>query len=362
MKQINILITGVGAPGTWGTLTSLQGASNYDITLNFIGTDIQKDPIGKYWSHKFYQLPSPDDKTYINKLKKILIDEQIHILLPQTTNELFTISKYKNDLEKTGTLVLCSDHKAITNSNNKLNLLEINSSLDLPTPTFLKFSSLNEFDSLLSQFNYPKNNVVIKPAVSNGMRGVRILSENIDEFDIYLNQKPTHLYTTANYMKHILKSTDQFPPLVLMEYLPGQEYTVDAYRDKRTIIAIPRKRIHVRSGISFETEIDTRTDIINISNRLANELDLNHCFGFQFKLNKNKEPMLLECNPRIQGTMVASAIAGCNIILKTVLNALNINHDSINTDSLCNGAIYKRYWGGIGINKGKVVNETINLP
>ena len=32
MKQINILITGVGAPGTWGTLTSLQGASNYDIT------------------------------------------------------------------------------------------------------------------------------------------------------------------------------------------------------------------------------------------------------------------------------------------------------------------------------------------
>ena len=147
-----------------------------------------------------------------------------------------------------------------------------------------------------------------------------------------------------------------------MEYLPGQEYTVDVYRDKNTIISIPRKRIHVRSGISFETEIDNRMDIINISNSLANKLDLNHCFGFQFKLNKNKEPMLLECNPRIQGTMVASAVAGCNIILKSVLNALNINHDSINNESLCNGAIYKRYWGGIGINKGEIVYETINMP
>ena len=42
-------------------------------------------------------------------------------------------------------------------------------------------------------------------------------------------------------------------------------------------------------------------------------MDLRYAFGFQFIGDK-----LLECNPRVQGTMIASTYAGCNIIYSAV--------------------------------------------
>jgi carbamoyl-phosphate synthase large subunit len=60
---------------------------------------------------------------------------------------------------------------------------------------------------------------------------------------------------------------------------------------------------------------------------LAHELDLKYAFGFQFKGGK-----LLECNPRVQGTMMASTFAGANIIYSAVKYALGEEVPEFNID------------------------------
>ncbi len=184
-KIINILLTGIGAPGTWGTLLCLQQLKDYNITLNIVGTDINDNPVGKYWTHKFYQIPNPESSTYLSKFLNIVKNETIDIIIPQTTRELFILSKEKDIIEKTGARLLCSDFNSILRANDKYEVLNACNNIGLPTPKFTRIDSINNFNDLLKSFGYPKKNVVIKPTISNGMRGVRVLTETIDAFELY---------------------------------------------------------------------------------------------------------------------------------------------------------------------------------
>ncbi len=58
--------------------------------------------------------------------------------------------------------------------------------------------------------------------------------------------------------------------------------------------------------------------------------------------------MILESNPRIQGTMVASTYAGFNMIYYSVKEALGYSLE-IPDIKICDNTHIKRYWGAIAI-------------
>ena len=163
----------------------------------------------------------------------------------------------------------------------------------------------------------------------------------------FLEEKPTGLNIDLESILKILRN-GTFPEMLVTEYLPGDEYSVDVFRNANATVAIPRKRKDIRSGISFDTEIELRDDIIKYSVKLAESLDLKYCFGFQFKMNKDNVPKILESNPRIQGTMVASTYAGFNMIYYSVKEALGYSVEISNIE-ICGNTHIKRYWGAIAI-------------
>jgi carbamoyl-phosphate synthase large subunit len=80
--------------------------------------------------------------------------------------------------------------------------------------------------------------------------------------------------------------------------------------------------------------------------KLAKALGLRYAFGFQFKLDQDGTPKILECNPRVQGTMVASVFSGVNVVWMSVREALGYPVRSI-PKKLKSSEFY-RYWGGLG--------------
>ena len=145
-----------------------------------------------------------------------------------------------------------------------------------------------------------------------------------------------------------LKSTlgNNFPELIVTEFLPGDEYSVDVLRNSNRIIVIPRERNKVRSGITFHGTVIENEKIIEYCTLIAEKLDLKNCFGFQFKIDKNGIPKILESNPRIQGTMILSTLAGANIIYASIKDALCENYDEFNIKW---GTKFIRYCGGVGV-------------
>ncbi|MEM2944607.1 MAG: ATP-grasp domain-containing protein [Methanomassiliicoccales archaeon] len=147
---------------------------------------------------------------------------------------------------------------------------------------------------------------------------------------------------------------DEFPSLLVMEYLPGDEYTVDVFRSPANTktIAIPRKRRVMKNGITFSGVIEKNDEIIDYTTRLANEINMEWIFGFQFKMGGDGIPKLLECNPRVQGTMVMSTLAGANLIYASVKNILS---GEIPPMEIKWGMEFVRYWGGLSIYDGKLM-------
>jgi carbamoyl-phosphate synthase large subunit len=350
LKPINIMVTGAGAPGFQGTVYSLK--ENYDNReVTIIGTDIKDSVAGSYLSDIFFTIPAAKEKDiYLDRILDICNKCKIDVFVPQNTMELLTLSQNLDLFDSIGTKVLVSDYTSMVAANDKHHLFNVARSIGVPTSRFDVCSTFDKFVELVETFKTKNGMVVVKPPLSNGSRGVRIITEKRDRKHDFYNEKPTSLYTTKEELHDILG--EEFPELLVMEYLPGVEYTVDVFRTIDKFCAIPRKREVIRSGITFTASLEKNEDMIKYSRLLAEACNLTFCFGFQFKMNEKGEPVLLECNPRVQGTMVMSTFCGANIIYSSVKSLLGEGFPDFKINW---GTKLYRYWGALGVDGENVI-------
>jgi carbamoyl-phosphate synthase large subunit len=349
MNKLKIIITGAGAPGIGGTIYSLK--NNFDNrSIEIIGTDINDNVVGKYLCDNFYTIPKASNKSdYLEALNIISDIEKPDIIIPQNTSELETLADKIKDFEDKGIKIIVSNANSIQRSNNKYTLMELCRKSGVSYPEYRLVDNIFDLENSLKELGWPGNRVIIKPPVSNGMRGFRIIDEKFDHKKAFYSEKPDNSIIGFNDLRKTLGGN--FPELLVSEYLPGDEYSVDILRTIDRIEVIPRKRTLIRSGITFNGNLEENAGMINTSIKLSGLLNMEYCFGFQFKMDNNNIPQLLECNPRVQGTMVMATIAGANLIYGAVKYALNEPIPEFVID--WNSSFY-RYWGGIGLNNNRV--------
>ncbi len=346
MDRIKILVTGAGAPGIYGTIQSLiknPEKRKFDI----ITVDVNQPVPGAKFSKKFYRIPYPDNTEFIDKILEICKREKVEIILPQVTKELPVFAENKKIFEENGITPIISEKKAIDIANNKRKLLKFSKSIGLTTPKFLYANSLEEIKEAIYELGYPNKRVIIKPSISSGMRGFRIISEKQIKRDFF-GEKPYNTTLTIKQLEEIFE--DKGREMLIMEYLPGEEYSVDtlSYKNQPIIIS-PRKRCKVRSGVSFDTILEKNEKIIEKTNILLKKIGLQYINGFQYILSEKEEPMLIESNPRIQGTMIATIEGGANIIYDSIKIALGEEPIS-KQDNIKWGTRIIRYWGWVRFN------------
>ena len=344
MTNLKILITGAGAPGILGTLYSLK--KNFDNrNVYIIGTDSNLEVVGRYVCDKFFQIPHSSLRVeYLESMEKICHDEGVDIIIPQNTFELSLLSEMKKVFERIGTRILVSNPEAIEISNNKYRLMKKCNEIGLPVGKFKVANNFEDLRNFAKKIGWPEKKVVIKPPISNGLRGVRIIDENFDSKKAFYSEKPTSLTTKMDDLYRIIG--DSFPELIVTEFLSGIEYTVDVFRYNGQSIAIPRVREMIRSGITFTGKTVKHKKIIEYSQTLSQSIGLEYCFGFQFKLDEKDCPKILESNPRVQGTMVLSTFSGVNIIYLSVKALLG---ESFDLPKVNWNTCLLRYWGGIAV-------------
>ena len=349
--SLNIVVTGAGAPGIRGTLCALR--RNPDgVEVRAIGIDTKRDVVGRFLVDQFYEVPPPEAPDYVARLLEICEQEAIDVLLPQTTREIAVLSQQKESFQRRGIAVMVASGPAVAAANDKGAILDHFAALGLPYPRFYRTATEKDVVEYAHQLGYPKKPIVIKPPVSNGMRGLRVLMEDAWNVERFLSEKPGGTEIALSELLLILRRGDRWPELLVTEYLPGPEYSVDAFIGAQAAVAIPRLRRAIRSGISFENEIEYRDDLVEYTLKAGHHLGLTGAFGFQFKLDQDGIPKVLECNPRVQGTMIASLFSGVNVIWLAVKEALGEAPSEI--PMLRRPAEFYRFWGGLGVYDGQI--------
>jgi carbamoyl-phosphate synthase large subunit len=350
VRSIRVLVTGCSAPGIRGTLYALKNNSSR-VRVNIVGTDLNPDGVGRFLTDRFCEIAAPESPFYVDSLVEIARAEKVDVILPQTTREVAVLSRHQNVFAALGIPVVVSGEQSVEIGNNKHRLLQLFQEMHLPHPDFVLAASESELLAAAQRLGYPDRAVVVKPPVSNGMRGFRIVKEEPWGQVRFFAEKPSGEVVGLEDLIAILRRGPSWPPLLVTEFLPGAEYSVDAFIGQHVKAAVPRLRRAIRSGISFDNKVEFRKDLEQPTLAAASQIGLRFAFGFQFKLDSAGTPKILECNPRVQGTMVASLFAGANLIWWSILEVLGQPLESL--PPLSDRVRFVRYWGGVGISENE---------
>lgn len=302
-------MTGGGAPGAPGILKCLQANPLFKVTV----VDANPNAVGRYLHADFETIPFAHEKNFIESLLLLCRKKNIHVVMPLVTKELLLLSNHKREFELAGAKVLISDAAALEIANNKSRLYEFLQWRGIDVPDFRIVETLDQFKQAVKELGYPPKQVCFKPSVSNGSRGFRVLTDQIDEQDILFNQKPNSVYIRLEDAMRILSSAN-FPELLVSEYLPGEEYSVDCLaHNGKPLLVVPRLRKKMINGISVEGEFVNDENMINYCSQIITSLHLHGNIGIQLKKSAEGKFLLLEVNPRVQGTIVAVLGAGVNL-------------------------------------------------
>jgi carbamoyl-phosphate synthase large subunit len=102
----------------------------------------------------------------------------------------------------------------------------------------------------------------------------------------------------------------------------------------------------MRGGISMESSLESNDEINLLIERFVDFYSLRGLMGFQFILTK-KGAMILEANPRVQGTMVASLLSGVNLLWLAVKRELGLDVSPRETSATNSNGRFARVWGGV---------------
>lgn len=336
--DITVLMTGAGAPGASGIIKSLRATDERDIEI--VGVDMNADAYGFSLVDAHYTVPAGGHDDYISRLLDIADREAVDVVLPLTTDEIEPLAAARDAFDAT-VMVSDADALRVANDKGKLYGFLADSGFD-STPSYHRVSTEAEFLAAVEALGYPENPVCFKPPVASGMRGFRVLDAENDRLTRLLEEKPDSAVTTLEDVLPVLSSAETFPELAVMEYLPGEEYSVDVLAMGDDVgPVIPRSRTRTRAGISFEGEVEENQELIDAATAISERLGLSYNVNIQFKYDAEGDPKVIEINPRVAGTIIMCVGAGVNLPYLGVKHALG---ERIPAVDVAWGTRMVRYW------------------
>ncbi|MBL7744453.1 MAG: ATP-grasp domain-containing protein [Chitinophagaceae bacterium] len=340
--KINILMTGAGAPGAAGILQCLWQHPAVHITA----ADANPDAVGRYLVKEFEVITPATDPAFIDKVLSVCREKNIHVVLPLVTKELIPLSQHIKEFELAGAKLLVSPAASLEIANDKSKLYQFLQWRGLDVPDFRVVENIGQFETAANELGYPGKTICFKPSVSNGSRGFRIISHSIEEHHLLFNEKPNSTFISYHDATRILSSR-AFPELLVSEYLPGEEYSVDCLaKNGKAVLIVPRLRKKMINGISVEGEFVRDESIIRYCSQIIHELQLHGNTGLQVKRSATGKFLLVEINPRVQGTISAALGAGVNLPLLAIKQELGlpISEEELQVKW---GTKFSRYWSEV---------------
>ncbi len=313
-RNVRLLLTGFCAPGFTSIVYALRKSDKFDF---YIYSTDWKPNLASHFADKSDVIGDNLDPEWPTRIISAAKKERIKVLIPIRTDDLAPIARNINTFREFGTepTLPSEDPRVIETLSNKVELYKAVDRLNLETPDHYSVATSDELDKAASALGYPDIPICIKPAVADGSRGFRILDKTRDPKETFFSEKPNSTYSDLDTLKEILGET--FQEMLLMEYLPGREYTVDILCLKGMVYAVlPRLRTVMTGGITTGALLakDDQYDFITqFSKSVVEGFDLSYNIGIQLREDREGKLKLLEMNPRLQGTTIISVEGGVNI-------------------------------------------------
>lgn len=311
-SELTILLSAAGSPTMPGLINCFKNNGERDITI--IGVDMDEEGSTRFMVDKFYCVPAATDDQYVDVLLGICKKEKVDIYFPNISAEVSAVSKRKEEFEQIGVKLSISDHGSVEIANNKLKTYDFLREHNVRIPKYYPVNSIEDLELNCRKLGYPDTPVCVKIANESGSRGVRIIDPHKNRYNIFAHQKPNSFYTSYEDMISILQDAEKINDLMLVEYMPGNEYSIDALAEKgETLYMVGRENTKSMMSIAQESEVKKIDSAYEDAKRIIKLLNFDGNVGFDFMIDAEGVPVLMDINPRITATVSVIAAAGVNL-------------------------------------------------
>lgn len=260
----------------YSTYFHLVGGSSIDDH----GMFIYKDYIGN--------IPFITDDNFIPSFKKIIKENKIDAVYPAMDAVITFLKEHEQEL---GCYVIAPPLETTEICLSKRKTYETFQEVVL-TPKVFERDRIND---------YP---VFVKPNIGYGAIGTKIIFSETSLAD-FLAEKED---------------------MLILEYLPGEEYTVDCFSDKdgNLLYSAARGRNRVKNGVSINTSfVADQKEFEEIAQKINKKIEFRGAWFYQVKRNKEGHLCLLEVAARLGGSSLLSRAIGVNLALLTLFDAFD---------------------------------------
>jgi carbamoylphosphate synthase large subunit len=290
VKQLTVLVSACGAPGTAALLRALR--ENGERPVRLVGADMAEQAIGRHLCDAFYQVPAGSDPLFADAMLDVCHREHVDAVLPQSSFDLLGLAEA--DGQFGGIAVLVSSPDAIRRSNDKAETYALLDRIGVRGPAWRRASGGEAVAAAASELGYPGADVCIKPVFSSGSRGFRIMSASADRRQQLLTNRPG--VAEALRLEDLLELLGDDPTeLLVMELATGKERTIDGIAaGGRIALGHPKTREAMRAGLAMYFETLDDPELMETARKIVAELELDHFFNIQLVGEH-----VIEINPRI---------------------------------------------------------------
>lgn len=277
---MKLLITGAGGAAA----VSIWKSLSVDHELHM--ADIDPLAAGLYLvpPDRRLVIPRGDAPELVPHLHRVCQDRRIEALVPTVDVELAPLAAARDSFAASGVALPLSPVECLLTCRDKQRLMDaVRGEVPIPDSEPLT-------DAVAARVNsFPR---FAKPREGAGSRGIARIDSHAD-----------------------LHALPRDGSMMLQEYLPGEEYSVDVYvrRDGRVIGAVPRLRMKIDSGIAVASRTVRASELSDAAVRTAEIIGIRGAANIQFKRAADGVFKLLEVNPRFPGTLPLTCAAGVDM-------------------------------------------------
>ena len=290
MRQLTVLVSACGAPGTAALMQALR--DNGERPLRIVGTDMSEQAIGRHLADAFHRVPAGSDAAFADTMLAVCKAEHVDAILPQSSFDLLGLAEAKARFD--GIAVLVSSPEAIHRSNDKAETYAMLDRIGVRGPAWRRVSGGEAVAAAAGELGYPDVDVCMKPVFSSGSRGFRVLSALADRHEQLLSNRPG--VAEALRLEDLLELLGDDPTeLLVMELATGKERTIDGIAvEGRIALGHPKTREAMRAGLAMYFETLDDPALMETARKIVAELALDHFFNIQLVGEQ-----VIEINPRI---------------------------------------------------------------
>lgn len=277
-----VLVTGAGGPAGIAVMKSLAS----DPQVHLLAADMDA------WAAGLYLVPLADRALvpagatpgFARHLLACCQEMGVDVVVPTVDAELRALARVRGAFTSAGVQLMMAPDRALRVTLDKLALARFCAGA-VRVPRTEPFDTAFEPES----WDYP---AVLKPRAGSGSRNITIA------------QSPADLAGEA-----------RSPSMIVQEYLPGDEFSIDVFADRpgHVVAAVPRLRAKVDAGISVAGRTVRDPELERFGAAVAEVTGITYIANVQVRRDQQGRPALLEVNPRAPGSLALTIASGVDM-------------------------------------------------